>query len=246
MGCFIQAWRALAVAHSRSYPVMPLADARANAKNALNAAQNGSDPAGEKQAKRATDETVKEFGEKWIESINMAVKSRTAKSYEQLFRLHVVPALGSYILRDVTVRQIKDLLTRKRAGYSKNTVRLIHACVRSLFADALDDGLVSANPAVSLQRHRSNTVSGLSATERVAAIRPFTDDELARLLHVSSANRAYHPLFLTRRAPECGPAKHLRCDGQISILRSAKFLLSARSLTARSEQRKRRRIGALI
>ena len=112
-----------------AYPVMPLADARANAKNALNAAQNGSDPAGEKQAKRATDETVKEFGEKWIESINMAVKSRTAKSYEQLFRLHVVPALGSYILRDVTVRQIKDSPTRKRAGYSKNTVRLIHACV---------------------------------------------------------------------------------------------------------------------
>jgi hypothetical protein len=103
-----------------------------------------------------TEKTVNEYAEAWLRDITTegAVKPRTIASYRQLFRLHIAPALGATRLRDLTRRNVKDLLNAKREQlskdgrkFSKNTVRLIRATLSVMLGEAVDDEAIESNPA---------------------------------------------------------------------------------------------------
>ena len=85
-------------------------------------------------------------------------------------------------------------MTQKRqAGLSKNTVRLIRACLSAMLAEAADDGIIKANPAVAMSR-RSGRKGADSLTRRNASrlsdrslklCSPLSSRQYARILNIT-------------------------------------------------------------
>ncbi len=96
-----------------------------------------------------TRETVAEFLERWLRDYALAaVGRRTYERYEEIVRLHVVPALGRLRLTDVRPAHI---LTAEREwrelGLSPYTVLKHHRLVREAFQHAVRWQLLVVNPA---------------------------------------------------------------------------------------------------
>ncbi|SRR5579885_791211 len=145
------------------------------------------------------DIAVAEYGARWLGAIATELKRRTVVSYEQLFRLHLEPTIGGLRLCEIQRAHVKALIASKRqTGLSKNTVRLIRACLSAMLAEAADDGLIKANPAASLSR-RPGRRSGdaLTRSERVKTIRPLSEQQLVAMLDAAREDADYFPVFLT-------------------------------------------------
>ena len=73
----------------------------------------------ERRAAQANGLTVKEYGEKWLESRSKELKPNTLDHYSQVLQDHVYPALGSRALPDLTRPILKTWLVlakRIKAG----------------------------------------------------------------------------------------------------------------------------------
>jgi len=169
--------------------------------------------------------TVDQFGTQWLKRLESSdLKPRTIESYSALYRCHIASALGPIRLRDLRRMHIKELLAAKRdqvivrpakksgpsddeqkpkpelppKTLSKNTVRLIRACLSAMLAEAMDDELIKSNPAAVPSRRRGKKGNGtVSGAERQRAIRPFSDPELAKVLKTAHEQDAEHyPLFM--------------------------------------------------
>jgi hypothetical protein len=132
--------------------------------------------------------TLKAYAERWLATVATELKPSTVRSYRQLLHLHLVPVFGDK-LGEITRERVKQMLAAKRSsGLSKNTVRLIRACLSTVLAEALDDELVKANPTTLASRQRSRKPNSTIA-ERQQAIRPLSDEELARFLEAATHDR---------------------------------------------------------
>lgn len=131
--------------------------------------------------------TVRVFLERWVTSnLSGQVSARTLDSYADTVRLHLVPALGRRVLRQLTVSDVDQLLALKRSGgYSPNTVRIIRAVLRRALHQAEREGLVSRN------------VAALSTAPRVRGHegRALSIEQAQRLLAEVSGTR--HEALLT-------------------------------------------------
>jgi integrase len=146
----------------------------------------------------AADVMLDEYGTRWIAATVTQLKPRTVESYPQLFRNHICPMLGAMKLREVGHAQVKFLLAKKReAGLSKNTVRLVRACLSVMLSEAADDGIIRANPAALNSRRRRKGADNITPSDRRKAIRPFTEEELGKLLAVERDDAEYGAYFLT-------------------------------------------------
>lgn len=93
--------------------------------------------------------------EKWLPTVATQVKPSTFESYRRNIEQHVLPELGSRLIRDIGPAQLNslyaELLSSGRrngpGGLSPKTVRYIHTIVHKSLADALDAGLVATNVA---------------------------------------------------------------------------------------------------
>jgi integrase len=144
------------------------------------------------------DITLNEYQARWLETLEGEIKPRTFASYSQQFRLHIVPAFGRVRLRELSRQMIKRLLLAKRqGGLAKNSVRIIRATLSVLLSDAVDDGILLANPAASLGRRQRGGPDKLSGADRVHSIRPMSQAQLAVFLAAAKeAAPVYAPLFL--------------------------------------------------
>jgi integrase len=142
---------------------------------------------------------LKEYSASWLKSIEKELKPNTSASYARLLDHHILPALGSKRLRAITRLNVKYLLIEKRKTLAKNTVRLIRATLSAMFAEAVDDGVLSANPAIAHSRRRgAKRGYSMTALERVKAIRPLTPDELDKVLSTAHESEPeYYPVLLT-------------------------------------------------
>jgi integrase len=168
--------------------------------------------------------TIEQFGAQWLKRLEGSdLKPRTIESYTQLYNCHIAAVLGPIRLRDLRRTHIKEFLAAKRdqvivrsaqkpasgnvdeqtpapapKTLSKNTVRLIRACLSAMLAEAMDDDLIKSNPAAVPSRRRGKKGNGaVSAAERQKAIRPFSDLELTKVLKTARDQDAEHyPLFL--------------------------------------------------
>ena len=154
--------------------------------------------------------TVEQYATQWLGGLSARLRPKTVRSYRELYRSHIGPALGSIEFGELRRAHVKQLLIEKKAlGLSRNTVRLIRACVSSMCSEAVEDGIIGSNPAVSLMRwivrtHRSNVSSQSSA------VRPFSEADLSGILDVVRVVRPdYYPLFLTLARTGCRPGEAL-------------------------------------
>jgi integrase len=139
--------------------------------------------------------TLADYAAQWRQVIEASIKPRTRASYEQILRLHIVPAFGAVKVRQLQKGRVKAFLAEKLAsGLARNSVRIIHATLRAMLNAAVDDGLILGNPADRLGR-RLRLVQ--RPAERRETIKALTREQLAHFLATAAAtDRRHAPLFL--------------------------------------------------
>jgi len=91
-------------------------------------------------------QSVAQYLQQWLENHRSGVRLRTYEWYEQLVRLHLVPAIGRIPLQKLTPQQVQSLYTQKlQEGLSRTTVNTLHAMLHKALEDALRWNLVARN-----------------------------------------------------------------------------------------------------
>ena len=99
-----------------TYPAVDLADARGWAKDALQAAAKGGDPAGDKKAERAA-ETFAELAEQYLEK-HAKRKKRSWRKDELILEKDILPRFRAHRAKDITRRDVIAMLDCKIARNS--------------------------------------------------------------------------------------------------------------------------------
>lgn len=93
--------------------------------------------------------TLRAFLESWMQDVQEPrLSSATYQTYEGYIRNHIVPALGSKPLGQLTASDLREFLgAKRREGKSAATVKQIHAIIRSALQHAMREDLVPRNVA---------------------------------------------------------------------------------------------------
>ncbi|MDN5686259.1 MAG: site-specific integrase [Brachybacterium sp.] len=93
--------------------------------------------------------TVRAFLEAWMRDVQEPrLSPATYQTYEGYIRNHIVPAIGSKPLGQLTASDLREFLGAKtREGKSAATVKQIHAIIRSALQHAMREDLVPRNVA---------------------------------------------------------------------------------------------------
>ena len=106
----------------------------------------------------------KDYARQWLSSYaELECKVSTARSYEQLLRLHVTPRFGEKRLTEIRRDEVKLFLSQLSQAtrvvkentiprFSKNTLRLIICALRTVMNAAVEDGIIESNPASKVGR----------------------------------------------------------------------------------------------
>jgi len=133
------------------------------------------------------------YTQHWLATIKSTVRESTADNYQQLLRDHLLPTFGTQPVRQIHRGRIKSLLVDKlSAGLSKSTVRSIHATIRSVLRAAVDDGLLTANPAEKLGRQLRLVTSHTTRQEQIKAM---TAQQRQTFLTEAKNHERWYPLF---------------------------------------------------
>jgi integrase len=143
---------------------------------------------------------LRDYFAKFQESyLKTAVRESTAERYGQCFKHHTLPLLGDLNLDRITKEKIKDLISvLVKKDLARHTIRNVIACLCSVLSHAVDDGIITHNPAVKLGKYFKQA--------RVVhdKIEPLTVDEVPIFLTKArerdaskrEGNPEYCPLFL--------------------------------------------------
>jgi integrase len=135
-------------------------------------------PRTERRPAPAPSITLREYAERWLATrVALSCRERTREIYATRLRRDVYPTLGELPLTALTRQHVLELLAAKGPGRAPAGLRLILIPLRAMLNAAVDDGVITANPALRIGR----LLRGLAGREarRPAAL---TADELARLL----------------------------------------------------------------
>ena len=137
----------------------------------------------------------------WLPAMRSQVKPSTWDSYSRMVDLHALPRIGDALLRDITPPMLNDLyrglleVGRRNGsgGLSAKTVRNLHIAIHKSLADAVDDGLLTDNPADRARPPKPTRVGG-------AQLRFWTAEQLATFLRSVDGTRletAWHLAAMT-------------------------------------------------
>jgi integrase len=134
--------------------------------------------------------TVTSYLTSWLDVKKATRSYRTWKSYEELVRNHIVPALGKLHLSKLTAQHVQRFYTAKiQEGLSSTTCRHIHALLHAALERAMIQGLVAYNACDKVEAPQ------FAHVDRVI----LTAEEAKRLLATAKGNRweAIYVLALT-------------------------------------------------
>jgi integrase len=139
-------------------------------------------------------------------------KPGTVAGYEAAGRLYLIPFFGTLDVRAITREHVRRLVhERLLPGHALATVRANLAPLRVLLAQAVEDGLVAANPAAAILRGTARA----RTHARRRAPRFLRRAELGRLLAACRATEVrWYPfvLVLARTGMRLGEAAALRWE----------------------------------
>jgi integrase len=117
--------------------------------------------------------TIAEYQSRWLEELDRTdLKKSTRDNYKFLLTKHIIPAFGNAPLDMIEYSTIKRRVIRMSGKYSKDTVRLMIAVLRVMMQEAVNEGLIVANPVARLGKFYR------SARKVKEKIDPFTIEEL--------------------------------------------------------------------
>lgn len=129
----------------------------------------------------------REFAVQWLQYVEGRLRPLTLRSYEQLVRLHLIPAFGDLLLSQVTAEHAQSLMStcRKEKGLSPRTTNYVLAVLKRMYRYAHQRKLIRENPIqyVSALKYEMQEMEFLTPAE-------------IRLL-LQHADEPYRTLFLT-------------------------------------------------
>jgi len=95
----------------------------------------------------ARQQTLKQYLEDWLENTHKQnIRPRSHERYEEIVRLHIIPAIGNVPLQKLTPQRLQKLYSDKqKEGYSPVTVIAIHNLLHKAFDNAVRWELVAQN-----------------------------------------------------------------------------------------------------
>ena len=136
-----------------AYPAIDLKTARQLASQALRAVAEGRDPGREKaRARIEAPDTVAAVARQFVEIYcRRKNRSNTIDAAERLLRLHILPRCGKRLARDITRRDVIELLDGIVESERPITANRALALVRKLFSWAVERDIITASPCVGVR-----------------------------------------------------------------------------------------------
>ncbi len=134
---------------------------------------------------------VEDYADTWLDRIQHTHKHSTHEDYQKMLKRDILPVLRGLDLEDVTREKVKvlafDGLKREQ---SPKTVQNVLRCLSSLLSHAVEDGLLTVNPALKPGKF-------LPKVSKRRGINPFTREEVSIFLEAARQRAPrYYPLFL--------------------------------------------------
>jgi integrase len=107
-------------------------------------------------AKLRPHSTVNDAADLWIGRVKAEQLATTHETYSRLLERHVRPGLGALRLGEVNVPALKTFLDSRKRTLAASTLRTIKTTLLAILQEAVDHGAITANPAKSLGRIRSD------------------------------------------------------------------------------------------
>jgi integrase len=166
------------------FDVLPLADAREKARDALKAAGNGNDPAAQKHRNREAP-TFNKLVDRYIEEYAKPRK-RTWKKDQRLLEKNLIPALGRQKAHLIARADLRAELNKIRNRPAPVEANRTFEVVRRMFNWAIEEEILSENPTAKLAK----------PAEETPRERTLTADELQALwLALDAADPIVRSLF---------------------------------------------------
>jgi integrase len=184
----------------------------------------------------AGNQRVGEYMDRWLnDSLRDTVRQSTLVRYEQLVRLHIIPALGRIALKSLSAAHVQGFYRdRLDSGLSPATVQKIHAVLHKALDQAASWSLVPRNPTESVKAPRP-------APEE---IRPLNREQAKALLETARRERfeALYVLAVTTglRQGELLGLKWEDVDLENSLIRVRRTLIRHRGRLLLGEPKTKR------
>lgn len=130
---------------------------------------------GELRLEPASDaKTLDTYAKGWLTTVKNSLKASTSDFYDANLRRHILPTLGDRDVASLRRADCRDLVAQCRAkGLKVSTVRGIARTLSTILTQAVEDELLTANPALRLGKYLRQ------ADDPEPEIRPFTREEAA-------------------------------------------------------------------
>jgi len=146
-----------------------------------------------------------DYAARWLKRYaELECKPSTARSYEQLLRVHVTPRFGKQKLAEIKRDDVKEFLAELRRAtrvvngtpvpkFSRNTLRLILTALRTVRYAAVEDHLIESNPAAKMLKKKF--VKSDKPTHQASAM--MREEAEGFLAAVNEVCPEWYPFFLT-------------------------------------------------
>ena len=138
--------------------------------------------------------TFAEYSKRWLTSdVRPNLKPSTIESYEGILNVHLKPRFGKLPLEKIDRKTIKFYLDEliSKGRHSRNTIKNIFAILRAMLSQAVEDEVLSSNPAMKLGRFNRPQDEG-------SKVEFLTREEVKSFLETAKSLRPNrYPLFLT-------------------------------------------------
>jgi integrase len=95
--------------------------------------------------------TLRDYAEVWLSTyVSANLKAGTQEKYAEVLCKHWFPRLGDIPMQSVSRAQIKTILSEKLSSHAKSTVTLMIDVLRGCLNAAVEDQLLTGNPAAKL------------------------------------------------------------------------------------------------
>ena len=103
-------------------------------------------PEQEEKPENPTSPTFKNYVENWLSMRRDSLRINSIKGYISVLRKHLYPYFGNIPLNEITWFTVQGYLNARRE-MGKETLRTHIAKLKAIFASAMEDGLITLNPA---------------------------------------------------------------------------------------------------
>jgi len=147
----------------------------------------------DKEKEKTNYPAFEEYAAKWIGVIVPATcKPSTLGDYKGILNNHVLPVMGKKSVNGISRLMVKNILMKKvNEGFANSTVVHIKNAISGVLNLAMDDEVISVNPA-------HNVGKIFKKQESKLIIEPYTQEELKTLLDTMMLHfKKHYSMFLT-------------------------------------------------